>query len=254
MPCSQGQTLIIADCLAQGWRAQFNRLWKQVALRYSLPMPSPPPTVLLTGFDAFGTERVNPSGLAAQALHGQVLLGHRVVGAVLPTVFSSSLAALEALVHAHQPTLVVCVGLAGGRTGLSLERVALNLDDARIPDNAGVQPVDTPVVPDGPAAYFSSLPVKAMHAVLHQHGFEVAVSNSAGTFVCNHVFYGLMHALAGQRGALHCRGGFIHVPHLQSDAHPAGWPLARLVDALRLAVQCALSTPTDLQLGAGDLP
>lgn len=217
-------------------------------------MPNPPPTVLLTGFDAFGTELVNPSGLVAQALHRQQLLGHSLVGATLPTVFHRSLDVLKALVRAHQPILVVCMGLAGGRQGLSLERVALNVDDARIPDNAGAQPIDMPVVPGGPAAYFSSLPVKAMHAVLHQHGFEVEVSNSAGTFVCNHVFYGLMHALADQAVVPACRGGFIHVPHLQSDAHPAGWPLARLVEGLRLAVQSALVTPTDLRLGAGALP
>lgn len=212
------------------------------------------PTVLLTGFDPFGHEPVNPSGMAVQALHGQEVLGHTLVGAVLPTVFHGALDTLRELVLSRQPVLVVCVGLAGGRPGLSLERVALNLDDARIPDNAGVQPVDTAVVAGGPAAYFSSLPVKAMCAALRAHGFEVAVSHSAGTFVCNHVFYGLMHTLASQRGTPVCRGGFIHVPHLQSAAHPTGWPLARLVDALRLAVQCALRTPTDLPLAAGELP
>lgn len=211
------------------------------------------PTVLLTGFDAFGTEPVNPSGLAAQALHGQQLLGHALVGAVLPTVFHRSLDVLQELMHVHQPVLVVCVGLAAGRQGLSLERVAVNVDDARIPDNADAQPVDMPVVPGGPAAYFSSLPVKAMYAALKKNSFEVEVSNSAGTFVCNHVFYGLMHTLAGQGDEPVCRGGFIHVPHLQSDAHLAGWPLARLVEGLRLAVHCALTTPTDLRLGAGAL-
>lgn len=212
-----------------------------------------PPTVLLTGFDAFGTEPVNPSGLAVQALHGQQVVGHTLVAATLPTVFHRSLDMLKELLHTHRPVLVVCVGLAGGRQALSLERVALNVDDARIPDNAGAQPVDMPVVPGGPAAYFSSLPVKAMHAALQQHGLPVEVSNSAGTFVCNHVFYGLMHVLAGQGGVPACRGGFVHVPHLQSDAHPTGWPLAKLAEGLRLAVQCALTTPTDLRLGAGAL-
>ena len=221
----------------------------------TIPGHKPPatPTVLLTGFDAFGAEPVNPSGLVVQALHGQQLLGHALVGAVLPTVFHRSLNVLKELVREHQPVLVVCVGLAGGRQGLSLERVAVNVDDARIPDNADAQPVDMPVVPGGPAAYFSSLPVKAMHAALQINGFEVVVSNSAGTFVCNHVFYGLMHALARRGDEPVCRGGFIHVPHLQSDDHPAGWPLTRLVEGLRLAVHCALTTPTDLRLGAGAL-
>ncbi len=212
-----------------------------------------PPTVLLAGFDAFGTESVNPRGVAVQALHGLQVAGHTLVAATLPTVFHRSLDTLLALLRVHQPVLVVCVGLAAGRQGLSLERVAVNVDDARIPDNAGAQPVDMPVVPGGPAAYFSSLPVKAMHAALQQHGLGVEVSNSAGTFVCNHVFYGLMHALANQEAMPACRGGFIHVPHLQSDTHPAGWPLARLVEGLRLAVQCALTTPTDLRLEAGAL-
>lgn len=222
----------------------------------TIPRRKPPatPTVLLTGFDAFGTEPVNPSGLAVQALHGQQLLGHALVGAVLPTVFHRALGVLQELVRVHQPVLVVCVGLAAGRQGLSLERVAVNVDDARIPDNAGALPVDMPVVPGGPAAYFSSLPVKAIQAALQKNGFEVVVSNSAGTFVCNHVFYGLMHTLAGRGDEAVCRGGFIHVPHLQSAVHPAGWPLARLVEGLRLAVQCALTTPTDVRLGAGDLP
>nr|HPK34063.1 pyroglutamyl-peptidase I [Ottowia sp.] len=120
--------------------------------------------VLLTGFEPFGGDALNPSWLAAQALHGRRIAGHQVVAAQLPTVFGASLERLDALLHQHRPVLVVCLGLAAGRAALSLERVAINVQDARMPDNAGAEPVDAPVVPGGPAAYFSTLPIKAMRA------------------------------------------------------------------------------------------
>lgn len=210
--------------------------------------------VLLTGFDAFGGEVVNPSGLVAQALHGQQIAGHRVVGVTLPTVFHRSIDTLRALLCEHRPGLVVCVGLAAERQALSLERVALNLADARIPDNAGVQPVDTPVVPGGPDAYLSTLPIQAICATLQRQGVPAEVSNSAGTFVCNHVFYGLMHALAQGAcadGHAAARGGFIHVPALHSLSRPEGWSMARLVDAVRGAVHCALASPPGQTPGDG---
>ena len=142
-----------------------------------------------------------------QALHGREIGGHRVVGAQLPTVFHDSLAELEALLSRYRPVLVVCTGLAGGRGALSLERVAINVADARITDNAGAQPIDHPVVPGGPAAYFSTLPIKAMLAALHEAGVAAEVSQTAGTFVCNHLFYGLMHLLASRPAGRTLRGG-----------------------------------------------
>src|SRR6185436_16013048 len=120
------------------------------------------PVVLVTGFDPFGGQRVNPSWQAVQALHDSRIAGHRVVGAELPTVFVKCLQAMRGLLRQHRPTLVICTGQAGGRTAISLERVAINVDDARIADNAGAQPVDRAVVPQGPAAYFTGLPIKAM--------------------------------------------------------------------------------------------
>ena len=208
--------------------------------------------VLITGFDAFGGDAINPSWLAVKTLHGRQILKHTVVAAQLPTVFDQSLMALRALLKQHQPALTICVGQAGGRSAMSLERVAININDARIADNAGAQPVDTPVVPGAPAAYFSSLPIKAMLLALQRAGVAAEVSQTAGTFVCNHVFYGLMHALATQRGLKRSRAGFIHVPWLEQQGTPS-MPLADITRGLKLAVRTALATPNDTLVGAGSL-
>jgi len=205
------------------------------------------PTVLLTGFDAFGGASLNPSWLAAQALHGRQIAGHRVVAARLPTVFNDSLQDLRELLAAHGPALVLCVGLASGRTALSLERVAININDASLADNRGAQPVDTPVIAQGPTAYFSTLPLKAMLQALRRHGLPAEMSQTAGTFVCNHVFYGLMHALATQPALQGTRGGFVHVPDLAVLALPD------LVGGLHLMLETALTTRTDARFAAGSV-
>jgi pyroglutamyl-peptidase len=210
------------------------------------------PTVLVTGFDAFGGETINPSWMAAQALHGRLVAGHRIIGAQLPTVFGTALHQLFELVHRHRPALVVCTGQAAGRAALSLERVAINVDDARIPDNAGAQPVDTPVVPGGPAAYFTTLPIKAMLLALVGEGINAEVSQTAGTFVCNHVFYGLMHELASRHELRHVRGGLIHVPLLPVQGQPS-MRLEEIVEGLRLGISCALVTVGDVRQEAGAL-
>lgn len=207
------------------------------------------PTVLLTGFEPFGGETINPSWLAVQALHGRRIAGHRLVAAQLPTVFGRARTELARLLARHRPALVLCVGQAGGRAAISLERVALNIDDARLPDNAGAQPVDQPVEPGAPAAYFGTLPIKAMLLALQRAGIPAEVSQTAGTFVCNHVFYGLMHALA-QQPEPPARGGFVHVPWLPEQGQPA-LPLADMVRGLQVAVRCALATRRDVAVGAG---
>ena len=210
------------------------------------------PAVLVTGFDPFGGDVVNPSWQAVQALHGKRIAGHRIVAARIPTVFDHSIQVLRALLKEHRPVLAICTGQAGGRAALSLERVAINVNDARIPDNALAQPVDTPVIPAGPAAYFSSLPIKAMLAALEREGIRAEVSQTAGTFVCNHVFYGLMHALATQRELAGVRGGLIHVPWLPEQGQPA-MPLEDMVRGLKAAIRCALTTGVDIRKQAGAL-
>ena len=213
-------------------------------------MSQPPrPTVLLTGFDPFGDHVLNPSWLAVQALHGRQILGHRVVAAQLPTVFDESRRVLAALIRRHKPSLVLCVGQAGGRHAISLERVAINVNDAPMADNAGAQPIDTPVVKNGPPAYFTSLPIKAMQRALRDEGIAAEISQTAGTFVCNHVFYALMHQLASGRGLKKVRGGFVHVPFLPEQGEPS-MALDEMVRGLRLVVRSALSTPLDTATGA----
>lgn len=181
---------------------------------------APGSVILVTGFEAFGGDTLNPSAELALGLHGQTLAGCSVAGALLPTVFGRALQALDALLEQHRPALVLCTGLAGGRSALSFERVAINVDDARIADNAGAQPVDEPVIAGAPAAYFSTLPIKAMRAAAEAAGVPAEISQTAGTFVCNHVFFGLMHVLATRAGLHGVRGGFMHVPYLPAQGQP----------------------------------
>ena len=167
-------------------------------------------------------------------------------------MFGQSLDALRELLLRYRPALAICAGQAGGRAALSLERVAINVDDARIADNTGAQPVDTPVVAGGPAAYFTSLPIKAMLARLQDEGISAEVSQTAGTFVCNHVFYGLMHELSTRAELRHTRGGLVHVPWLPAQGQPS-MRLDQIVDGLRVGIECALATLTDIRKGAGAL-
>lgn len=210
------------------------------------------PTVLLTGFDAFGGATLNPSWLAAQALHGELLASHRIVAAQLPTTFGGSERELTKLLKRHKPALVMCVGQAGGRSAISLERIAINIQDASIADNEGVQPLDIPVKHRGPAAYFSTLPVKAMLLALQKAGIPAEVSQTAGTFVCNHVFYALMHMLSRQRDAMQARGGFVHLPFLPDQGVPS-MKLDEMVRGLRIAAESAISHSADASYGAGSL-
>ncbi|WP_374672972.1 pyroglutamyl-peptidase I [Ideonella sp.] len=203
----------------------------------------PEPTLLLTGFEPFGGETLNPSQAIVQALDGEVIAGVRVAARVLPCCFGGAPGALAQALQELRPQAVLALGQAGGRPDLTLERVAINLADARIADNAGEQPVDAPVVPGGPAAYFSRLPVKAMVAGLRAAGWPASVSHTAGTFVCNQVFYALMHALRDQPAV---RAGFMHVPWLPEQAArlpaPApSMPLAAQVEAVRAALGVALA-------------
>jgi pyroglutamyl-peptidase len=200
------------------------------------------PAFLLTGFEPFGGEAVNPSWEVARALEGE-RIGEAVVTArVLPCCFGDAAASMRQLLDELQPHWVLALGQAAGRADFSIERIAINIDDARIADNAGAQPVDVPVVAGGPAAYFATLPIKAMVAGLRESGLPASISQTAGTFVCNHVFYALMHALQAHRQV---RGGFMHLPLLPEQAarQPAGhasMPLVTMVDGVRAALRIAV--------------
>ncbi|HZT87594.1 MAG TPA: pyroglutamyl-peptidase I [Stellaceae bacterium] len=209
---------------------------------------------LVTGFEPFGGDGVNPSLEAVRGLP-PVVGDISVTVSELPTEFDRSRRLLRDAIAAVRPDIVLCVGLAGGRCELSLERVAINIDDARIPDNAGRQPIDRPIVAEGPAAYFATLPIKAAAAALRQAGLPAAVSNSAGTFVCNHVFYGLMHEAATGRHRF--RGGFLHLPYLPSQAaRLAGSPslaLDAVIRGIEIILQVGAARADDLTVSEGTL-
>jgi pyroglutamyl-peptidase len=205
--------------------------------------------VLLTGFEPFGGDAINPSWEVAARLHGETIAGYGVVAERLPCTFAGSVPALRRAMRRHRPALVIALGLAASRGAVGIERVAVNLIDARIADNAGAQPIDVPVQRGGPAARFSNLPVKAIAAALAAAGLPGEVSMSAGTYVCNQVFYALMRELARAPGR--ARGGFIHLPPLPGQRPAAGLALEEQLRAIRLAVQVALSTPADHTTSAG---
>jgi len=209
-------------------------------------------TVLVTGFEPFGGEAVNPSWEVVKQLEGLIVENHRVVTRQLPCVFGESLTVLNAAVDELAPAIILAVGQAGGRVDITVERVAINVDDARIPDNRGQQPVDVPVVLDGPAAWFSSLPIKAMVAALKEAGVPASVSQTAGTFVCNHVMYGLLHKISGQASV---KGGFIHIPYLpeQAAAHPGAASMAAQTvrRGLEIAIAVAIRQQADIKMTGG---
>jgi len=213
-----------------------------------------PPAILLTGFEPFGGETVNPSWQVARALHGETIEGARVHSLCLPCAFGDALVVLGAELERLRPRTVLALGQASGRAELTPERVAINVDDARIPCNAGRQPIDEAVVPGGPAAYFGTLPVKAIVAALRAAGLPASVSQTAGTYVCNHVYYGLMHALRRRRGV---RAGFMHLPLLPEQAVtragplPPSLPLDAQVLGVRLALSTTLTTADDLRASGG---
>lgn len=212
-------------------------------------------TILVTGFDPFGGEAINPAWESVKRLTEIESGEYRIVARQLPTVFGKSVELLLQAIREISPDLVFCIGQAGGRADISIERVAINVDDARIPDNAGKQPIDTPIVEGGPVAYWSSLPIKAIVKEMRAKGIPASVSQTAGTFVCNHLFYGLMHAIAKEYPAV--RGGFVHIPYLPEQAakHP-GQPsmsVETIVNGLQIAIETAVNHERDIVEGGGQI-
>jgi pyroglutamyl-peptidase len=211
-------------------------------------------TVLFTGFEPFGGSADNPSARAVLALAAaEPPAGTRIASEVLPVRYGHAGIALSDAVRRHRPDVLIATGLAGGRAEISVERVAINVDDARIPDNEGMQRIDTPVVAGGPAAYFSTLPIKAIAAAIRAAGVPAQVSQTAGTFLCNHVFYRACHLAATEAPGM--RAGFLHLPWLPEQAaeHP-GAPSVAFADvltALRAAIAATRDTTQDLAVAAG---
>ncbi|MBD1583218.1 pyroglutamyl-peptidase I [Pseudoalteromonas sp. S16_S37] len=211
------------------------------------------PSILITGFAPFDGEQLNPSWQAVSELEGEHIGGSVIHTKELPCEFGTSLKELHQAIDKYAPQLVLCVGQAGGRADISIERVAINVNDARIPDNAGKQPVDTPVIAGAPSAYFTNLPIKRMLLALQQAQIPASISNTAGTYVCNHVMYGLMH-LINQHDTL-VKGGFVHIPYLPSQAlnhaNAPSMSLETVVSALRVIITCAMQDKQDVKIAAG---
>jgi pyroglutamyl-peptidase len=208
-------------------------------------------TVLVTGFEPFSGATINPAWEAVRELANWHRDGFGVELRKLPCVFGLANQVLAKAVREVRPDIVIVVGQAGGRPELSVERVAINVDDASIADNQQQQPIDTAIVADGPAAYFSTLPIKAIVREMRERGLVAGVSQTAGTFVCNHVFYGLMHLVRG----LPVRAGLIHVPYLplQAAAFPGAprMALEDIVEGLRAAVEVSVAIEDDVREAGG---
>ncbi len=208
-------------------------------------------TVLISGFEPFGGMPLNPALEVIRALDGTELQGLGIIRTVkVPVVLAKCIVTVASAIRDYEPDAVLMVGLAPGRTGIMPERVAINVDDFRLVDNEGNQIVDQPVIKDGPVAYFSTLPIKAMVQEMRQAGIPSAVSNSAGTFVCNHLFYGVMHELRDRD----IRAGFIHVPLLPEQAVKSDEPsmaLEQVIQGLTICARTVLMNQKDVALPAG---
>ncbi|MDU2198298.1 MAG: pyroglutamyl-peptidase I, partial [Peptostreptococcaceae bacterium] len=170
--------------------------------------------ILLTGFDPFGGEPVNPAEEAVKMVSNNIN-GAEVIKITIPTVQTKSVKAIEDAIKTHNPDIVISVGQAGGRFDITPERVAINIDDFRIKDNEGNQPTDEIIQEDGQAAYFTNLPVKAMIKHMNDNNIPATLSNTAGTFVCNHVMYGILYMI--DKKYPNIKGGFIHIPYMTSQ-------------------------------------
>jgi pyroglutamyl-peptidase len=188
--------------------------------------------ILLTGFEPFGKASSNPSGEIVKQI-----IGDNIVTAILPVAYRKSAERLLVLIEEHNPDVVICLGQADGRTEITPERVAINLDDARLADNEGVLRSDIKIIDGGPDAYFSTLPVKEIVEAIKAKGVPAAVSLSAGAFLCNHVFYVAQNKFAGSN----VRSGFVHVPLMdsQSPEFPGlpTMPLDQMVTAVRAMLE-----------------
>ena len=210
--------------------------------------------VLLTAFDPFGGEPVNPAQEAVEAV-SDCVAGAEVVKVIVPTVFGKSVDTVYEAMKREKPDVTFCIGQAGGRIGLTPEGVAINLNDARIPDNDGQQPLDEKIFEDGENAYFTSLPVKAMVEKIKAAGLPASVSYTAGTFVCNHLMYGVLYHIAKEFPGM--KGGFMHVPYLHEQAlkKPNTPSLSKddIVKGIEAAIAAIVENETDAAVRGGNL-
>lgn len=210
--------------------------------------------VLITGFDPFGGEQINPAEEAVKRVRDNIN-GAEVIKLTIPTVRTKSVEAIEKAIEKHNPDIVISVGQAGGRFDITPERVAINLDDFRIKDNEGNQVVDEIIKEDGQAAYFSNLPIKGMVKHMNENGIPASVSNTAGTFVCNHVMYGILYMI--DKKYPNIKGGFIHIPYMTTQVvdkkNTPYMSLDEIVKGLELAIEACTIYNEDIKAIGGEI-
>ena len=190
--------------------------------------------IIVTGFDPFGGEKINPSIECVKAL--PEIEGVKLFRVELPTVFKESAKRLNEVINEVKPDAVLSVGQAGGRPGITMERIAINVDDARIPDNSSQQPIDEAIQEKGEAAYFSTLPIKRIVKAIREAGIPAEVSNSAGTFVCNHIMYQAL--FAAEKAKKPFKAGFMHIPFIpEQTMDKPSLPLEESTKALQIAIE-----------------
>ena len=209
--------------------------------------------ILLTAFEPFGGDTVNPAQEAVALIPAEVA-GAQIVKVDVPVVFGKSIETVRQAMAREKPDAVLCIGQAGGRIGMTPERVAINVDDGRIPDNEGNQPVDQPVFADGAPAYFATLPVKAMVTAIREAGIPASLSNTAGTYVCNHLMYGVLYHIAKSFPGM--KGGFMHVPFLHEQVMnrpgTASLSKADIVRGIEAALEAIVRNGTDTRVAMGE--
>lgn len=198
--------------------------------------------ILLTGFDPFGEEDINPATEVIKKFSGKKIKDHQIKTLEIPTVYKKSIEKIKEEINKINTDIVISIGQAGGRTDISLERIAINIDDYRIEDNEGNKPVDKEINPQGENAYFSTLPIKKMVDEIKENGIPAEVSNSAGTFVCNHVMYGVLDYI--KEKDLDIKAGFIHIPFLPSQVvdkkNKASMSLETVRKGLEIGIEAAI--------------
>ncbi|MGL5756443.1 MAG: pyroglutamyl-peptidase I [Paraclostridium sp.] len=210
--------------------------------------------ILITGFDPFGGESINPAEEAVKRLKDEIN-GAKIIKLTIPTVREKSLKAIEEAIQTYNPDIVISIGQAGGRFDITPERIAINIDDFRITDNEGNQPTDEAVRVDGEIAYITSLPVKAMVEHMKENGIPASVSYTAGTFVCNHVMYGVLYMI--DKKYPNIKGGFIHIPYTTSQVldkrNMAYMSLDEIVKGLELAIEACTMYKEDISISGGEI-
>ncbi|WP_297136246.1 pyroglutamyl-peptidase I [Terrisporobacter sp.] len=210
--------------------------------------------ILLTGFDPFGGEPVNPAEEAVKRVSDNIK-GAEVIKITIPTVQNKSVKVIEEAIETHNPDIVISVGQAGGRFDITPERVAINMDDFRIKDNEGNQPTDKVIKEDGQPAYFTNLPVKAMVKHMNDNNIPSTLSYTAGTFVCNHVMYGILYMI--DKKYPNIKGGFIHIPYMTSQVidkkNTPFMSLDEIVKGLELAIEACVLYDEDIKTIGGEI-